>query len=199
MKLQLIKKYFDEQSKSWDEFAYHDAQKLQFIVKACDLKPEQKIIDVACGTGVLFPYLLAKNPNLLLGVDISDSMVKIARSKFSDSRLHVIAEDFINLKTEGFDRVILYNAYPHFFDKFVLARKMYEVLKQDGRFVVAHSHSREQLNAIHCRRGVDMYSLQLKSTKIECRWFEPWFSIDRCLETDEIYILSGVKRDFKSK
>jgi demethylmenaquinone methyltransferase/2-methoxy-6-polyprenyl-1,4-benzoquinol methylase len=159
----------------------------------CDLKAGQKILDVACGTGVLFKALLAYSPECVLGVDISERMVQKALEKVKDNRLKVIAQDFLELDANEFDRVVIYNAYPHFFDKDKLAKKTFEVLRSGGRFILAHNMGRKMINAVHDKNKAGKYSTTLNSADTEKCWFEPWFTIDKCVDTDDSYIITGTK------
>lgn len=45
---------------------------------------------------------------------------------------------------ETFDRIVIYNAYPHFIEKEKLVKKVEELLNPGGRFVVAHGACREK-------------------------------------------------------
>lgn len=187
-----VKEYFDKLADQWDSFTQPDPRKLQTIIRACDLHPGQRVLDAACGTGILFPWLLAHNPALLLGIDISEGMTRIARKKHHDNRLCVMTMDYYQIETGGFDRIIIYNAYPHFLDKERLVKKTYNLLAPGGRFVVAHNEGRESLNTMHTSRGADNYSIPLEHINIERRRFEPYFNIDYFLDKNNIYILSGV-------
>ncbi len=187
-----ISKFFDYQAQTWDDRPI-DILRIQHIMSFCDLKAGQKILDVACGTGVLFKALLAYSPNCVLGVDISEQMAQKAIQKTKDSRLQVIARDFLELEAYGFDRVIIHNAYPHFFDKDKLAKKTFEVLRSGGRFIVAHSMGRKTINAVHDKIKAGKFSTKLNSAATEKCWFEPWFTIDKCVDTDDSYIITGIK------
>lgn len=193
MKPEVVRDFFNQHAADWDDKCVHDPDRLQCIIDAADLTCGQDVIDVACGTGVLFPLLLSYDPARLLGVDISEEMVKIASDKFEDERLCIRSQDFLMLEESGFDRLVLHNAYPHFFDKKALARKMGDVLKKSGRFVVAHSHSRAEVNLRHQKQGALQYSTQLAPADVERKWFEPWFKIDKIIDTDVLYIISGIK------
>lgn len=187
-----ISRFFDYQAQTWDNRPV-DILRIQHIMNFCDLKAGQKILDVACGTGVLFKTLLAYGPECVLGVDISEQMVQKALQKVKDNRLQVIAQDFLMLDVKGFDRVDIYNAYPHFFDKDKLAKKTFEVLRSGGRFILAHNMGRKTINAVHLKHNADKYSTTLNSADKEKYWFEPWFSIDKCVDTDDSYIITGIK------
>lgn len=194
MELHAVKAFFDEQAQRWDSVCHHDMQKLRYILSVCDLLPGQRILDIACGTGVLFSLLLEAAPARLVGVDLSEAMLRVAQKKLQDARLQLLAADFLGMEESGFDRAILYSAYPHFFDKAALAKKLWAALAPGGRVTIAHSQGREQINAMHTRRGADPISVPLQSGVKERRWFDPWFSIDTCVDTKELFVLSGIKR-----
>ncbi len=187
-----VKAYFDGQAGHWDARSHHEPGKLRRIVRACDLHAGQRVLDVACGTGILFPWLLAHDPSLLMGIDLSERMTDIARQKYCDKRLRIVTADYYQLEAGAFDRIIIYNAYPHFFNKERFAEKTRDLLAPGGRFVIAHDKGRESLNAMHEARGVCLYSVPLMSASEERRWFEPYFEIDTCMDSNDIYVLSGM-------
>lgn len=58
--------------------------------------------------------------------------------------------------------MILFNAYPHFFNKRGLVKKRFEVMYKGGRFVITHNQSKGKINAIHFRKNASEYSMLLK-------------------------------------
>lgn len=192
---QRIKDFFDSRAEQWDQNLYCDVEIMRRIMEACDLKAGQRVLDAACGTGVLFPRLLAHDPTALVGVDISGAMAETARRKHCDHRLEIVTSDLLRFDAGKFDRIILYNAYPHFFDKPLLARKLYDLSAAGGRFVIAHGAGREQINSMHEACGAGDISVALQRAGDEAKWFAPYFNIDVCMDTDEIYIISGTKAD----
>ena len=118
-----IQKFFDCCADSWDCSA-RDRDKISVFVSLAGVRPGFRVADIACGTGILFPEILSKEPAFLLGVDISGRMIEKARSKFSDPRIHLIHADFFDVRETGFDVLFLYCAYPHFPDKMRLSGHM---------------------------------------------------------------------------
>lgn len=112
-------------------------------------RPGVRALDIACGTGVTFDYLLAQGVESLTAIDISDEMARIAQAKYAhDSRVTVLTGDFLQLEAPPFDCALLYNAYPHFLDKPALLAHAAALLKPGGRFTVAHGMGRRPLTAI---------------------------------------------------
>lgn len=193
MDAQTVQNFFNERADGWDAYCHHDAQRLARILQEAQLAPGLRILDAACGTGVLFAPLLQSCPAQLVGLDISEKMIAVAQQKYAAPNLCTLAQDLYTYTGTGFDRVILYSAYPHFADKQALAQKLYEVLAPGGRFVVAHSESRHAINGHHTGPAVCAVSSHLHSAAAECRWFESLFTVDVCVDTDEVYIFSGIK------
>lgn len=189
-----IKAYFDSQAEHWDRSFHHDPRKIRSILRVCDLHSGQRVLDAACGTGVLFPWLLARDPELVMGIDISEAMTAKAREKYRNRHLRIVTADYYHLEAGAFDRIILFNAYPHFFDKERLAKKTLDLLADGGRFVVAQNRGRHKLNSIHDSRDENDCSLPLEAAAVECRWFEPYFRMDTVVDTEGLYIISGEKR-----
>lgn len=192
-----IEQYFNQQAEHWDDHSHKDTQKMKDILDICDLHFGQKVLDIGCGTGVLFPYLLTYEPNCLVGVDISKAMAEKARSKFKDERLVVLNVDFFNLISYGFDRVILFNAYPHFFNKPGLAKKLFNMLNVGGRFIIEHDQGRDKINAVHIRKNASQYSIPLLPASIEWNFFASLFTFNRSIDNGEQYVISGIKTEDK--
>ena len=55
-------------------------------VKLCNLKPGDRVLDVACGTGDLTEAFAAANPASVTGLDFTGEMLEIARTKAHDRR-----------------------------------------------------------------------------------------------------------------
>lgn len=189
--MESIKDYFNNLASKWDSICYHDINKLNTIGMLANIKQNDKVIDLACGTGIMFKTILQFNPQKILGVDIADKMVQIAKQKFNDNRIEIICSDIFDISVQDYDVAILYSAYPHFSDKSKLIRCVYNMLKSNGRFLIAHSESKQKINSIH--KNNNSVSNELKSAKHEIKYFENLFDIDTLIDTNEFYIISGRK------
>ena len=78
-------------------------------------------------------------------------MVERAREKFGhEPSVELRASDALSLdESERFNAVVIYNAYPHFFEKAALVEKVYRLVKTEGRFVVAHGSGKDVINRHH--------------------------------------------------
>lgn len=164
------------------------------ILRCADIKEGVRVLDVACGTGVLMPDYLALNVAEVVGVDMSSEMIRVAKGKYSDARIKFVCED-VEAATglRGFDRCVVYNAFPHFTAPGSLIECLSETLAAGGRLTVAHGMSRENINRHHagCAKNV---SLELMSEDALALLFQPYFDVDIVLADDRKYIVSGTKK-----
>lgn len=188
------KAYFDEWAARWDEMHVHDPQKLAALVTLAGVAPGQRVLDVACGTGVLFPELLSHNPASVLGIDLSDKMIEVARQKCADPRVTLLAGDVLELTQGGFDVITIYSAYPHFPDKAALVEKMASLLVPGGRFLVAHSESKETINGRHQGPAVGRVSVGLQPVAAEADRWGCRFVLDLWGDNQSLYFFSGTRR-----
>ncbi len=189
-----IRAFFDSKADQWDTLCRHDLCKVEALVTLCDVQPGHKVIDIACGTGVMLPFLLARRPADLLGIDLSPRMIEAAKAKFGPSpALRLKAADLFELEETGFHRAMLYSAYPHFPDRRRLAEKLHALLAPGGRFLICHSEGKSAINSCHTKKEVHPISTPLGPAIEESGYFNGLFKIDALADTDGIYFFSGVK------
>lgn len=148
-----MRKYFNMLAEKWDEIVWHDPQKLNKIVEQIGLKKGDKVLDVGCGTGVLVEYILkfVGPEGCIIGVDVSEKMIEKAKEKYKEiTNVNFLHNDVMNLDFKDFfDAIICYSVFPHIEDKENAIKKFSQMLKKDGKLVIAHSQSREKINSLH--------------------------------------------------
>lgn len=183
--------FFDGCAKNWDAETIRNERVINIILDNAQVKENTRVLDVACGTGVLFPDYI-KRGAVVTGVDISPEMVKIAKKNFP--KIEVLCEDVENLDfTENFDVVMVYNAFPHFPYPERLIEKLSTFLRDGGILSVAHGMSREDLLKLHNERASEV-SLELPEANELSKIFEPFFNIDIIISDSEMYQVSGIKK-----
>ena len=186
--------FFDRCASTWDANMVRNEDAIKKILDNGDIREGMTVLDVACGTGVLFPDYLERNVKKVVGVDISPAMVKIAEKKFNDPRVNVICADVTAMHTgELFDRCMVYNAFPHFVDPKGLIRQLSTMIKPGGRLSVAHGMSRAALSKHHSGEALRV-SLDLPDTEYMTYLFSEWFDVDCTVSNDEMYQISGIKK-----
>ena len=191
MKKQDIISFFDEYAPFWDEGQVRNEEVIETILNNSGIEKGVSVLDVACGTGVLFPDYI-KRGAAVTAVDISPEMVKIAKSKFSD--INIICGDVEEIDfAEKFDSVMIYNAFPHFPDPERVIKRLSECLREGGRLSVAHGMSREALLKHHSGAAKEV-SCELPTAEALAKIFVPYFKVDVIISDNEMYQVSGIKK-----
>lgn len=116
------------------------SKSLSFLVNFADIPTEASILDLACGTGELTKLLLEENPQQqITGVDISESMLEIARKKldaYSDISLHHTSVTSLPFDNDSFDLVICANAFHYFVSPQLALAEIKRVLKPEGEVII---------------------------------------------------------------
>lgn len=189
-----IRSFFDGLAKGWDEKNQHDGAVISALLTVAACPMGGRILDVACGTGILLPHLLALEPEQLCAIDLSPEMVAIAVDKYHDPRVTVACADFYEYDRGPFDLITVYSAYPHFFDKNAFAKQAATLLKPGGRLVIAHSQSKEAINSRH-RDGASPVSVPLRGGAEEAQALLPYFNMDAMVDNSRLYLLSGTRKE----
>jgi demethylmenaquinone methyltransferase/2-methoxy-6-polyprenyl-1,4-benzoquinol methylase len=185
--------FFNRLAPNWDTSHSHNADKIERILDYADIRPRSSILDVGCGTGILFPFYLNRDVSLVTGVDLSSGMIARAREKYPDPRIQLIIGDAAQLQLGTFDRCVVYSALPHFKNAAKLIAKLSLDLKQNGRLTVAHSESREMIDQRHNGSAHDVSVGLMPASELELL-FSPFFHVDTIIDNDEMYIVSGIKK-----
>ena len=93
-----------------------------------------------------------------------------------------------------FDRIVVYNAFPHFPYPKRLIKILAGLLKEDGRLTVAHGMSREAIDGHHSG-DASKVSNGLMSAESLKRIFDAHFDVEVVISNRHMYQVSGVKRD----
>ena len=184
--------FFDRCAPFWDENMVRNEALISTILDNAGVRAGMDILDVACGTGVLFPDYLRREVASVIGIDISPEMVKIARQKFP--QLRVLCGDAEQTEFEHrFDTIMIYNAFPHFPEPARLIQRLAAWVKPGGRLSVAHGMSREKLTRHHSGSASPV-SIELPEAHELAKLFAPWFDVDVVISNDEMYQVCGKKR-----
>lgn len=137
--------FFDSLAPTWDAALVRSDRIIHTILDRGGVSSGKRVLDVACGTGVLFPDYLARDVASVVGVDISPAMARIAAGKYDDPYTVRCADVQELTFPQGFDCVMIYNAFPHFPDPAGLLSTWAAVCVPGGRLTVAHGMSRAKM------------------------------------------------------
>ena len=188
--------FFDRLAPRWDADMIKSDEKIRQILDNAEVGEGMDILDVACGTGVMFPYYLERNVASVTGIDISPEMAKIASAKFAEqSNIRVICGDVEDYAFDRkFDRIVVYNAFPHFPNPKRLIAALADLLKEGGRLTIAHGQSREAIDGHHHGPANKVSNGLMRADALKAL-FDPHFEVEIMVSNSRMYQVSGFKRD----
>jgi len=188
--------FFDRCAPTWDADMIKNDVIIGKILDNAEVGEGMDILDVACGTGVMFDYYLDRNVASVTGIDIAPEMARIAAEKFSaEPKVQVICGDVEEYAfNRKFDRIVVYNAFPHFPYPKRLIKILAGLLKEDGRLTVAHGMSREAIDGHHSGSASKVSNGLMAAESLK-RIFDAHFDVEVVISNRHMYQVSGVKRD----
>lgn len=125
----------------YDEFflpALFEAWPPEMIARA-GVRPGMRVVDVACGTGVLaIEAARATQPGgSVVGVDLNPGMLKVARSKDPGIDWREAPAEALPFDSDEFDAVLCQFGLMFFHDRHAAIREMLRVLRPGGRLAIA--------------------------------------------------------------
>lgn len=140
LRRELVRKHADRMASERDNWieknsAYYrdDRDFMRFLIPA-----GARVLDLGCGTGNL---LAALEPSYGLGVDFSDKMIGVARSKYPklDFRVGDIEDDaFISSIDGPFDFIILSDTIGQLDDIEISLSRLHRLCVQDTRLIISY-------------------------------------------------------------
>ncbi len=192
MEQQDVIRFFDRCAPSWDAELVRNEAVISAILDNAGICAGMDVLDVACGTGVLFPDYLGRGVASLTAIDISPEMAKLAQQKFP--QVKVLCGDAEQTDFgRCFDAVMIYNAFPHFPEPARLIERLAKWVKPGGRLSVAHGMSREKLVQHHAG-SASRVSIDLLEANALAQLLAPWFDVDVMISDDTMYQVCGRKR-----
>lgn len=185
--------FFDKCSEKWDENLKTDDNKMNEIMDAAGIGQDKRILDIACGTGVMFNYYLNRDVSEITGVDISSKMIEICRKKFSNNeKINVICGDADEIEfCNKYDCCMIFNAFPHFCSPLQLLKNLKKSVKTGGSITVAHDDGRNAIDKHHLGEAKP-YSNGLMSADDLVDIFEKaGLNVKIKISRDDIYIVSA--------
>ncbi len=189
--------FFDMLAPTWDEGMVHNDRIIGTILTNTDIRGGVSVLDVACGTGVLIPDYFKAGAGHVTAIDFSSEMIKTARPKFTDEinsgRLELVCADVEDYCPDTlFDRILVYNAFPHFPDGDRLIAHLTTLLAPGGTLSVAHGMSRGAINAHHSGRAKAV-SVGLMSETELAEIFAKYLKVTTVISNSEMYQVAGTK------
>jgi ubiquinone/menaquinone biosynthesis C-methylase UbiE len=115
------------------------------------------VLDLGCGTGILFDMLRRRlgDAGSITGVDFSFEMAEKAHRNFPFKNVNVVDADATQLPfgDNTFDMAVAFSAFPHFSNQQRALDETHRVLKNGAKFYIIHLVSSKELSEMHQRIG----------------------------------------------
>jgi len=191
MNKQDIISFFDRLAPQWDADMIRDDRIISTILDNAGVSEGKHILDVACGTGVLFDDYLSRKVASVTAIDISAEMVKLAKAK--SSQVNVICGDVETVDFgRNFDAIVVYNAFPHFPNGENLIRTLSRLLRPGGTLTIAHGMSRAAIDRHHSG-SASKVSVGLIHEDTLAELFSKHLTVTTKISNDTMYQVVGRK------
>ena len=185
--------FFDRCAPSWDAGLIRSDRKINIILDNAGVREGSLVLDVACGTGVLIPDYIRRGADVT-GIDISPEMIKLAERKYAGTGVRFICGDIETADVgQGFDAIVVYNAFPHFPDPERLIFRLSGLLAEGGVLTVAHGMSREKIDAHH-HGSASKVSMGLMPAEQLAGIFGRYLDVTAVISDEDMYQVAGKRR-----
>lgn len=188
--------FFDSASANW-KIKEEDLHRAVNIFSQIEFHPGEKILDVGCGTGSLFPVIKQFAPvSTLIGCDMSWKMLARSQDCADNERIPIIQclGEILPFKDESIDVVLNYCIFPHLKFRMTAFREFHRVLKENGRYFIIHPQGREAINRTHSHLAQPVCFDFLPSVE-EAVWqlLHAAFSVNRIVDRDDLFLIEVTK------
>jgi SAM-dependent methyltransferase len=117
------------------------------VVDAAHIQPGQKVLDVACGTGVAAREALARvgSTGQVVGVDVNEGMLAVAARTEPHIEWRTGKAESMSFDDNSFDAVLSQFGLMFFEDRRAAIKEMVRVLRPGGNLAVAVWHSLDKI------------------------------------------------------
>lgn len=163
-----VMNHYDVVARAYDlQYGQEQRAKIEFILRNLDLEYTGLVLDVGCGTGLLFDYLLEK-AKILVGVDISRNILRKVREKFKgkDNIFLIQADaDYLPFPEETFDLTFAITLLQNVPSPAETMKEMRRVTKTGASIIVT---------GLKKGFGLEDFKLILKGFLLRKLWNEPY-------------------------
>ncbi|MBD2597487.1 methyltransferase domain-containing protein [Nostoc spongiaeforme FACHB-130] len=137
----IVRNQYDQLASVYDlRWKSYITNTLSFLKTWAEISPTDTILDVACGTGEFERLLLAEySSQQIVGIDISDKMLAIAKQKCSaypQVSFQIASASNLPFDNDSIDVIVSANAFHYFDDPLAALKEMRRVLKPDGKVII---------------------------------------------------------------
>ena len=183
-----VKEFFNKLASDWDRRSKSDLSNIKDILSHIKISENDKILDLGCGTGIITSLLASYTTKKVIGIDISNNMIKIAKSKNIDKKVVFKCRDFYKLFLNKYNLIVCFDAYPHFVNQKGFVLKAHKLLTKNGTLAIIFDNDTTTTNGFHKNIESEL-SRNILQPNEEGKLFENYFKIIFTLEEKNKYIL----------
>ncbi|MCU0533038.1 MAG: methyltransferase domain-containing protein [Hydrococcus sp. Prado102] len=136
-----VRQQYDRMANIYDRrWRKYITDTLSFLKNWVQIPSTATVLDIACGTGEFERLLLNEHPTQpIVGVDISEKMLAIARQKcldYPNVSFEVASASALPFSSNSFDAIVSANAFHYFEEPDAALQEMKRVLKPDGKVII---------------------------------------------------------------
>ncbi len=199
--------FFNEHAEQWLDMWYRDEEKGDYsrfdrefgrLFELAALKPGDAVLDLGCGSGVLVPYILERigQNGRLEEVDYAEEMIAVNRRIHDDPRVGftVSSVDNLDVPDASFDVAFCFSCFPHFEHKENALAVICRVLKPDGKLIIAHFDSSENINDHHRKHECVMHDRLPDEQEMRSILAQAGFTVEHLTDESGFYYVNASKR-----
>lgn len=169
---------YDQTAETYDKQYFEEQNaKIRAALKTLTFNSSRVVLDLGCGTGLLFPHI-KKKARMLVGLDFSRNVLKQAEKRIADNVLLVRADaDYTPFRNHVFDAVFAFTLLQNMPNPAKTLSEIKRVSKLNGRIIVTalkKSFPRETFLAMLEEAKLEVLELfngKLKGYVAICRFF----------------------------
>ena len=169
--MDIIKNLFDNLSNKYDfmnniiSFGTHKTIK-EKAIKALNIKPNSKVLDLCCGTGDLGAIIKEIEPTCdVVGVDFSSQMLEIARKKHPNITFWEADATNLSFEKNTFDYIVMGFGLRNIPKKNKVLENIYKILKTNGNLLHLDFGKQNKISKIYDNLILFLAKIFTKNTK----------------------------------
>ncbi|MDZ7264777.1 MAG: class I SAM-dependent methyltransferase [candidate division KSB1 bacterium] len=193
----LTRQYFNDVAEQWKIRPIAEQSKITTLLSRIDWQQCRTVLDIGCGTGVLFPFIekIAPGGARIFAMDFAKGMIREAALQ-KNGRLTLLCgcARYLPFRENTIDRIIAFHVLPHIQGKRLALTECWRILKPYGELAIIHLHSSAEINAIHQELGGIVKDHKLPPVEQVCRMLtNASFTILTAVDRSGEYFVRAIK------
>lgn len=193
----LTRHYFNDVAEQWKARPITEQAKITQLLSRLDWQDCNTILDLGCGTGVLFPFIekLTQDRVRIFAMDFAEGMVREAAHN-NNGRVKLLCgcARYLPFCDQSIDRIVAFHVFPHIQGKQLAINECWRILKPFGELAIIHLHGSAEINAIHEEIGGIVKHHKLPPIEQVCWMLENAnFKIKAAVDQSGEYFVTGIK------